>query len=142
VSDTGSDRWSGRRRTLLVLGLLLIPAFFLGTFVLGLGNPDTSGTPSATYSVDYNGETLVITQEAGRVRSGTLFVRYTTGNETHQIIWVAPNGTGYDNSGQGHPTSPGDQFVFAAEVDGTVELIWVAADGEERAVLEKSRIQN
>jgi hypothetical protein len=122
--------------------LLLIPALFLGTFVLGLGNPDTSGAPSATYNIEYNGETLVLTQEVGRVRSGTLFVRYATENGTRQTIWVAPNGTGYDNSGRGHPTSPGDQFVFAAEIDGTVEVIWVATDGDERAVLEERRIEN
>jgi hypothetical protein len=132
---------SGRRRTLLALGLLLVPALLLGTFVLGLGSPDTDGVPGATYGVDYDGETLVVTQETGRVRSGTLFVRYATPNATDREVWVAPNGTGYDNGGSGHPVSPGDQFVFAADVDGSVEVVWVAPDGEDRAVLEETRVE-
>jgi hypothetical protein len=131
----------GRRRTLLALGLLLVPALLLGAFVVGLGSPDDSGVPGATYGVDYEGETLVVTQETGRVRSGTLFVRYATGNGTERETWVAPNGTGYDNGGTGHPVSPGDQFVFAASVDGAVEVVWVAADGSERSVLEETLVE-
>lgn len=143
AGDTdASDGSSGRRRTLLALALLLVPALLLGTFVLGLGSPDTDGVPGATYGVDYDGETLVVTQETGRVRSGTLFVRYTTSNDTSErAVWVAPNGTGYDNGGSGHPVSPGDQFVFAADVDGSVEVVWVAPDGEERVVLEETLVE-
>jgi len=131
----GAHDARGRRRALLAVALLLVPALLLGTFVLGLGDPDTDGVPGAAYGVDYDGETLVVTQETGRVRSGTLFVRYGTPNGTAREVWVAPNGTGYDNGGAGHPVSPGDQFVFAAHVDGSVEVVWVATDGEERAVL-------
>ncbi len=136
---SGDD--DGRGRTLLVLGLLLVPAFLLGVFVLGLGSPDDSGVPGATYGADYDGETLVVTQETGRVRSGTLFVRYDTASVTDRETWVAPNGTGYDNGGTGHPVSPGDQFVFAADVDGSVEVVWVAADGSDRAVLEEALVE-
>lgn len=131
----------GRRRTLLSLGLLLVPALLLGVFVLGLGSPDTSDVPGATYELRYDGETLVATQQSGRVRSGRLFVRYDTPNDTERATWVAPNGTGYDNGGQGHPVQPGDQFVFAAPVDGSVEVVWLASDGEERAVLAEDRFE-
>jgi hypothetical protein len=141
VSDGERDA-RGRRRALLAVALLLVPAFLLGTFVLGLGDPDTSGVPGATYGVDHDGETLVVTQETGRVRSGTLFVRYATPNGTDRAVWVAPNGTGYDNGGTGHPVSPGDQFVFAADVDGSVEVVWVATDGEERAVLAETAVDS
>lgn len=138
---SGGERDSrGQRRALLAIALLLVPALLLGTFVLGLGDPDTGGVPGATYGVDYDGETLVITQETSRVRSGTLFVRYATPNGTAREVWVAPNGTGYDNGGTGHPVSPGDQFVFAADVDGSVEVVWVATDGEERAVLAETTV--
>jgi hypothetical protein len=132
---------SGRRRTLLALGLLLVPALLLGVFVVGLGSPDTDGAPSATYGIDYDGETLVVTQETGRVPSGTLYVRYATPNGTDRATWVAPNGTGYDNGGAGHPVQPGEQFVFAADVDGAVEVVWVAGDGERRATLKEKRFE-
>lgn len=137
---SGADGGGGRRRTLLALGLLLVPALLLGVFVVGLGSPDADGVPGATYGVDYDGQTLVVTQETGRVRSGTLYVRYATPNGTERETWVAPNGTGYDNGGAGHPVSPGDQFVFAADVDGLVEVVWVAADGEARATLTETRV--
>jgi hypothetical protein len=125
----------GRTKALLALGALLVPGLLLATFVLGLGDPASAGPPTGSYGVDYTGRALVVTQESGRVRTGTLAVTYREDGERRRQIWVAPNGTGYDNGGRGHPVRPGDQFVFGADVppDAPVRVVWT--DGDQRTVL-------
>jgi hypothetical protein len=123
----------GRVKTALTLGLLLVPGLLLWSFVFGLGNPGAAGPPTGSYSVEYTGTALVVTQETGRVRSGTLSVVY--GPEERREIWVTSNGTGYDNGGDGFPVQPGDQFVFRADVstDDPVRVVW--SNGTNRTVL-------
>jgi hypothetical protein len=118
----------GRLKAALAVCLLLVPGLLLVTFVVGLGNPDQAGPPTGSYSVEYTGRALVVTQETGRVTSGTLVVTYDGARQ----VWVAPNGTGYDNGGRGHPVQPGDQFVFSADVSpgDPVGVLWRGTDGE------------
>jgi len=132
---------SGRLRSLALLGLILVPAAVLGGVVFGFGSPTTGEGPGATYMIDYTGQALVVTQQTGRVRTGTLSVEYVTPSGPETAIWVAPNGTGYDNGGVGHPVSPGDQFLFAAAVDGSVTVVWTPPGDGDRRVLEASRIE-
>jgi hypothetical protein len=133
---------NGRTKALLAVLALLLPAALLWGFVVGFANPDAGGEPTATYEVRYEGETLALTQTSGRVRSGTLVVLVDAGGETSRQVWVAPNGTGYDNGGRGHPVRPGDQFVFLADLSpgDTVRVVWTSADGEDRTVLTEATV--
>jgi hypothetical protein len=133
---------NGRTKALLAVLALLLPAALLWGFVVGFANPDAGGEPTAAYEVRYEGETLALTQTSGRVRSGTLVVLVDAGGETSRQVWVAPNGTGYDNGGRGHPVRPGDQFVFLADLSpgDTVRVVWTSADGEDRAVLTEATV--
>lgn len=131
---------TGRTRAALAVLALLLPAALLWGFVAGVANPDASGEPTATYEIRYEGETLALTQTSGRVRTGTLAVLAGSGGAASRQVWVAPNGTGYDNGGRGHPVRPGDQFVFLVDLSpgDTVRVIWT--DGEERAVLAETTV--
>jgi hypothetical protein len=133
---------NGRTKALLAVLALLLPAALLWGFVVGFANPDAGGEPTATYEVRYEGETLALTQTSGRVRSGTLVVLVDAGGETSRQVWVATNGTGYDNGGRGHPVRPGDQFVFLADLSpgDTVRVVWTSADGEDRTVLTEATV--
>jgi len=133
---------NGRTKALLAVLALLLPAALLWGFVVGFANPDAGGEPTAAYEVRYEGETLALTQTSGRVRSGTLVVLVDADGETSRQVWVAPNGTGYDNGGRGHPVRPGDQFVFLADLSpgDTVRVVWTSADGEDRAVLTETTV--
>ena len=133
---------NGRAKALLAVLALLLPAALLWGFVVGFANPDAGGEPTATYEVRYERGTLALTQTSGRVRTGTLAVLVDAGGETSRQVWVAPNGTGYDNGGRGHPVRPGDQFVFLADLSpgDTVRVVWTSADGEDRAVLAEATV--
>lgn len=133
---------TGRRRAALAVLVLLLPAALLWGFVFGFANPGESGEPTAAYEIRYEGGTLALTQTSGRVRTGTLAVIAGSGGEASRQVWVAPNGTGYDNGGRGHPVRPGDQFVFLADLSpgDTVRVVWTGADGEDRAVLAETTV--
>ena len=133
---------NGRTKALLAVLALLLPAAILWGFVVGFANPDAGGEPTAPYEVRYEGETLAVTQTSGRVRSGTLVVLVDAGGGTSRQVWVATNGTGYDNGGRGHPVRPGDQFVFLADLSpgDTVRVVWTSADGEDRTVLTEATV--
>ena len=132
----------GRAKALLVVLALLLPAAFLWGFVAGFADPGASGEPAAAYEVGYEGETLVVTQTSGRVRAGTLAVLVESNGTASRQVWVAPNGTGYDNGGRGHPVSPGDQFVFRADLSpgDTVRVVWTGGEGESRTVLGEATV--
>ena len=131
-----------RAKAVLAVLALLLPAALLWSFVLGVANPDAGDEPTATYEVRYEGETLALTQTSGRVRTGTLAVVVDASGEVSRQVWVASNGTGYDNGGRGHPVRPGDQFVFLADLSpgDTVRVVWTSADGEDRAVLTEATV--
>ena len=133
---------SDRAKAVLALLALLLPAALLWGFVVGVADPGASGEPTATYEIRYEGETVALTQTSGRVRAGTLVVLAGSGGTASRQVWVAPNGTGYDNGGRGHPVRPGDQFVFLADLSpgDTVRVVWTSADGEDRAVLTESTV--
>ncbi|MEF8790884.1 MAG: hypothetical protein V5A61_12225 [Haloarculaceae archaeon] len=133
---------TGRRKALLALLALLVPAVLLWGFVLGVADPGSGGEPTATYEIRYEGRTVALTQTAGRVATGTLAVLVDADGNRSRQVWVAPNGTGYDNGGRGHPVRPGDQFVFLADLSpgDTVRVVWTAGDGEERSVLAEKRL--
>lgn len=131
---------NGRTKALLAVLALLLPAALLWSFVLGVADPGAGGEPAAAYEVRYEGETLALTQTSGRVRAGTLAVVVESGGAVSRQVWVAPNGTGYDNGGRGHPVRPGDQFVFRADLSSgdTVRVVWT--DDGRRAVLAERTI--
>lgn len=133
---------TGRRKALLALLALLVPAVLLWGFVLGVADPGSGGEPTATYEIRYEGRTVALTQTTGRVATGTLAVLVDADGNRSRQVWVAPNGTGYDNGGRGHPVRPGDQFVFLADLSpgDTVRVVWTSADGEDRAVLTESTV--
>jgi hypothetical protein len=131
---------TGRPKALIALLALLLPAALLWSFVLGLADPGASDEPTATYEVRYEDETLAITRTSGLVRTGTLAVVAGSGGEVSRQVWVAPNGTGYDNGGRGHPVRPGDQFVFSADLSpgDPVRVVWTG--GGTRAMLAERTI--
>lgn len=131
---------NGRAKALLTVLALLLPAAVLWGFVVGFADPGAGGEPTAAYDIRYEGETLAVTQTSGRVRTGTLAVLVDSNETVSSQVWVAPNGTGYDNGGRGHPVEPGDQFVFLADLSpgDAVRVVWTA--DEERAVLAEETI--
>ncbi|MEF8841505.1 MAG: hypothetical protein V5A62_07740 [Haloarculaceae archaeon] len=131
---------NGRTKALVAVLALLLPAALLWSFVFGVADPGASDEPTATYEVRYEGETLALTQTSGRVRTGTVAVVAGSGGEVSRQVWVASNGTGYDNGGRGHPVRPGDQFVLLADLSpgDTVRVVWT--DGGKRAVLAEEPI--
>lgn len=131
---------NGRAKALLAVLALLLPAAILWGFVAGVADPGAGGEPTAAYEVRNEEGTLAVTQVSGRVRTGTLAVLVDSGGEVARQIWVAPDGTGYDNGGRGHPVGPGDQFVFLADLSpgDTVRVVWT--DGDERTVLAEETI--
>jgi hypothetical protein len=133
---------NGRTKALLVVLALVLPGALLWGFVVGLADPGSSGQPTATYEIRYEGQTLALTQTTGRVTTGTLAVQLESGENTSTQVWVAPDGTGYDNGGRGHPVQPGDQFVLLADLapGDTVRVVWTDTDDEGRVVLAEATI--
>lgn len=128
---------NARTKAALAVLALLLPGVLLWGFVVGFADPGAGDEPTGTYEVRYEGETLALTQTSGRVTTGTLAVHLESDGDVSRQVWVAPDGTGYDNGGRGHPVQPGDQFVLLADLSpgDTVRVVWTDADDEDRVVL-------